>query len=597
MNLTKEQRLRHYVLFESIGQGAMSVVYRAYDEKFSRDVAVKVLHPFLAEKAEYRRRLYNEAEAVSCLLHPNIVQVYDYAKDEGSSSSTNKQQLFVVSELVDGVTLKVFADKQRIWEIPELGAYLGWILAKALAHAHAHGILHRDIKPENVMVGHDGIVKLMDFGMAKSGAHASLTMTGTLVGSPAYMAPEIIEGRRGDQRSDVYSLAVVLYYLCTGMLPYTGDNPHSLMRAVVLGNALPASDVSSKVTVTLSRVIEQGMALNPEARHADANAFATEIGAALAEGGVDVGELRLADLLYDLDGWQSKIIDGYVKGAKTFLVDARPAAAFALLSRVLATEPNNAVALGLLKETPSPRNTAALFRSIFWAGGACLFISVCLAIYYVVDWPRVDSNQKSIPRASVAVGTDEKKISNDVGMTATSNEMPKSAISSLAPSLPERQAIPAVGNRSVIFNAVPFADIYIDGQLMAREAHELKLDMPLGHHVVLFRHRYAESIEKQFELQEGRGSHIVRVTLDKPKPALLRIHSDVDADIAIAGMYKGSTANTVKMPVMISMPKFAHMVRLEVIVSQKGFVPYVKEHAFHAGETTTIDVHLEPRTP
>ena len=220
--------LLHYRVLEAIGQGGMSVVYKGRDEHLARDVAIKVLHPFLREKVECRTRLAREARAVARLEHPNIVKVFDFSGDRptldekpGSNNDDIRhmpQEGFIVCELVKGPTLKRHAEKCTMWRCPEVGALVVWQLALALQHAHDNGVVHRDLKPENVMVRDDGVLKLMDFGIAQIADQSGLTVTGTLLGSPAHMAPECIDGLPADERSDLFSLGTVLYWLCTGYL-------------------------------------------------------------------------------------------------------------------------------------------------------------------------------------------------------------------------------------------------------------------------------------------------------------------------------------------------------------------------------------------
>ena len=214
-----------YVLEEEVGRGGMAVVYRAHDRALNRVVAVKVLHGHLQTQRESRARLTREAQAVAKLHHPNIVEIFDYSGEDAETA-------FIVTELIDGETLETFLLRRRL-ELPETALLLVAPICEALAHAHAVGIVHRDIKPGNVMIRADGTVKLMDFGIAQVLDAQGLTMTGTLLGSPAHMSPEHIEGRPLDARADVFSLGTLLYLAAVGELPFQGRNPHALMRALL----------------------------------------------------------------------------------------------------------------------------------------------------------------------------------------------------------------------------------------------------------------------------------------------------------------------------------------------------------------------------
>ncbi|HXW59995.1 MAG TPA: serine/threonine-protein kinase, partial [Myxococcota bacterium] len=166
---TPLEKIAHYRIVRMLGQGGMSIVYEALDEKLKRPVAIKVLHPFLAEGVEYRLRFLREAEAVARLTHPNIVQIFDVANSDSS------EHLYIVTELLFGETLKDYVTRVKLVELPELSAMIIWQMAQALEHAHQKGIIHRDIKPENIMVLKDGQLKLMDFGIASLGSEESLT--------------------------------------------------------------------------------------------------------------------------------------------------------------------------------------------------------------------------------------------------------------------------------------------------------------------------------------------------------------------------------------------------------------------------------------
>jgi serine/threonine protein kinase len=173
-----------YRVIEEVGQGGMAVVYKAHDETLKREVAVKVLHAHLLAETESKTRLEREAQAVAKLHHDNIVQIFDYSGD-GSSAS------YIVTEFIEGQTLKQFMSSRRP-PPPEVAALIASEVGGALLHAHSFGIIHRDVKPENVMVRKDGLLKLMDFGVAQIMDLERMTVTGQLLGSPAYIAPEIL---------------------------------------------------------------------------------------------------------------------------------------------------------------------------------------------------------------------------------------------------------------------------------------------------------------------------------------------------------------------------------------------------------------------
>ena len=205
-----------YELEELVGTGGMSSVYRAHDRMLERKVALKILHQRYGEDAEYLERFRSEARAVAQLAHPNIVTVIDRGDDDGRQ--------FIVFEYVDGENLKQVVDRVGRLPVDEAVEY-GIEIARALAFAHEHGIVHRDVKPQNVLLDGDGRAKVTDFGIARSlDVERGVTQTGTVLGTSNYIAPEQASGQPVDERSDVYSLGVVLFELVTGEVPFSGES-------------------------------------------------------------------------------------------------------------------------------------------------------------------------------------------------------------------------------------------------------------------------------------------------------------------------------------------------------------------------------------
>ncbi|MCP4504062.1 MAG: serine/threonine protein kinase [Deltaproteobacteria bacterium] len=374
------RRMLHYIVEEAIGQGGMSVVYRGTDELLHRPVAIKVLHPFLAKKADCRARLAREARAVARLKHENILKIFAYSGDpptqnerpspegisqegpphedvsgEGSAESWDKPKGviesrdlsigFLVTEFVPGDTLKRFWTSNRLWELPEAGALCCWVLAKALAHAHEQGVVHRDLKPENVMVRDDGVIKLMDFGIAQVVDTKSLTVTGTLLGSPAHMAPENIEGYPADARSDIFSLGTVLYWLTTGELPFEAISPHALLKAIVDVDFTPPQQRQPRISDDILKVLKRSMAKKPDDRYADAEAFADALAEALENAGVHASFATCNELLRrpaeEIGPLQERVRRAFLDKASDLLHDGHTARALSILGRVMADTPND----------------------------------------------------------------------------------------------------------------------------------------------------------------------------------------------------------------------------------------------------------------
>src|SRR3569623_1189164 len=271
------QVLDKYELLERVGQGGMAIVYRGIDRTLKRTVAVKILHKHLSDYQEARDRFEREAQAGAKLRHENILEIFDYSAKEGSDS-------YIVTEFIDGQTLKQFVTERPI-AFPEIGAMIILQVCRALAHAHAGSILHRDVKPENIMIRADGIVKLMDFGISHMVDLERLTVTGQLLGSPAYMAPEHVEGKPLDFRTDVFAVGILTYQLATGHLPFRGKNPHEVLKKIAECKFQPAENVNPLIGKRLNRVIDKALQREPDARFSDVGELRRELVDDLADAG------------------------------------------------------------------------------------------------------------------------------------------------------------------------------------------------------------------------------------------------------------------------------------------------------------------------
>ena len=247
-----------YEILEIIGVGGMAVVYKAMDHRLNRLVAVKILKDDYLSDADFRRRFHVESQAVAMLSHPNIVSVYDVSKNDGME--------YIVMELIDGITLKQYMDQRAPLSWRET-LHFSMQIAKALEHAHSRGIIHRDIKPHNVMILKDGSVKVADFGIARIAA-AQNTLTKEALGSVHYISPEQARGARVDNRSDIYSLGVVMYEMLTGRPPYDGETPVSVAIQHINGTPLSPSLLNSEIPTGLEQITMHAMCSDINIRYA-----------------------------------------------------------------------------------------------------------------------------------------------------------------------------------------------------------------------------------------------------------------------------------------------------------------------------------------
>ena len=249
-----------YEILEIIGTGGMAVVYKARCHRLNRLVAIKILKDEFARDEEFVRRFHAEGEAVAMLSHPNIVQVYDVS----STDSAN----FIVMELVNGISLRQYMERKGVLNWKET-LHFAMQIAKGLDHAHSRGIVHRDIKPHNVMVLKNGSVKVMDFGIARVMSKSN-TLTKEALGSVHYISPEQAKGGYTDNRSDLYSLSVVMYEMMTGRPPYDGESPVAVAIQHINGGAVMPSTLNPNIPGGLEQIIMHGMELETKDRYASA---------------------------------------------------------------------------------------------------------------------------------------------------------------------------------------------------------------------------------------------------------------------------------------------------------------------------------------
>ena len=252
-----------YEILEAIGFGGMAVVYKARCHRLNRLVAIKILKDELSKDEEFRNRFHAESQAVAKLNHPNIMSVHDVSTHEGTD--------YIVMELIDGITLKQYMEKKGTLNWKET-LHFAMQIAKALEHAHSQGIVHRDIKPHNVMVLKNGSAKVTDFGIARLMSQSN-TLTKEALGSVHYISPEQAKGGRVDNRSDLYSLGVVMYEMMTGRAPYDGDSPVAVAIQHINGGATMPSVLNPNIPGGLEQIIMKCMATDPSQRYNSATAL------------------------------------------------------------------------------------------------------------------------------------------------------------------------------------------------------------------------------------------------------------------------------------------------------------------------------------
>ncbi len=268
-SLRPGDQLDHYRIGNLVARSGMASIYRATDVRDGRDVAIKIPHPEVECDPALYDRFKREEEIGKTLDHPGVMKVF---VDE------NRSQVYMVREWVEGRLLRKILDDERKLST-ERTLRLTLRILDALGYIHARGVVHRDLKPENIMVDERDAIKIIDFGIAGSAKSRRLTFAklSQTMGTPDYISPEQVKGKRGDARSDLYALGVMLYEMLTGKVPFTGENPFVIMNDRLLNNPVPPREIDSSITPQLQEVIYRALERDPKNRYPNARDFAWDL--------------------------------------------------------------------------------------------------------------------------------------------------------------------------------------------------------------------------------------------------------------------------------------------------------------------------------
>jgi hypothetical protein len=588
MSLSGRQ-LGRYRLLELLGTGGMSVVYRGFDTALAREVAVKVLHPhLLLQKGDARRRLEREARAVARLHHPNIVEVFDV----GDSAL---EDAFLVTELVRGETLRAFVERERFWP-PELAAAVVQQLASALAHAHRAGVVHRDLKPENVMLRDDGVLKLMDFGIARVLDPAErMTQTGALVGSPAYMAPEVIDGHPAGPEADVFALGTLLYWLWTGALPFTAESTAGMLKRILDGVYEDPRRRTTALSDELVSILGRCLHSDPLERYPTASELEAALSTALADVGIADAGAELQAFHLDPGPARARLVQRLASrlqvAAEAALDLGRTALALRRVDQLLGLRPDDVLGHSILERVQRAERRR---RRRTRAGRAMAAVAVLLVAGATAV--RVLGTRRATETPPVASSTLTPLLAAPLAVAPPPAEVPAQGAAPKAPAVATERRSTRGEPVPVELLVRPYGSIEVDNGPKSREAlaaHALLL-VP-GHHTVRVSCEWCESSDHTIEVLSG-GPQTFALPARLKTAYLSFDFEPKDATVTVAGEQR-TTEQSLGRPFALVSPRaatrFVHQVAY--VVSHPGYRDVEGTAEVLPGKSETLRGKLETR--
>lgn len=498
--MVRQIKFGRYEVLATLGQGAMGTVYKAVDPLIERTVAIKTINLDLSneERAEFEERFYREAKSAGRLSHANIVTIYDVGETDDIA--------YIAMEYLEGKSLREMLDSGVVLPIDKISKIAARI-AGALNYAHENQVVHRDIKPANIMITSNWDVKIMDFGIAQIPT-GSRTQLGTVLGSPKYMAPEQVDGKPTDGKTDIYALGVVLYEMLTGITPFNGDNLSAILYKILNEAPVPPSTLNPRVPPVFDRIVLRVLSKRTEDRYQTAREFARDLrnlDTALPQG---VGPIKPA---------QTGQVSRSPAGQQDATVFLSPHQARKLITPAVSQE-------GFATKGGKVLHDVRLRYTLLFLGIPLLALIV-FAVYSPPSEPisgtgaRQNSPGMTVvpaiaPLAVVDVPNEKLVLSVTPvepfqrAESITAQKTVPAAASTPVPATPAPAVVEEQGTSTVVFAVSPWGEIFVDGKSVGIAPPLTTLQLDAGTHRVEIRNQGFASYRDTVHLKPGQSLKI-----------------------------------------------------------------------------------------
>jgi len=621
--------IKDYEIRELIATGGMAAIYKATEISTGRTVAIKILHGHLAQDKDFITRFEREARAAASLKHENIIDIIGYGEAAG--------MYYIAMECIDGKNLKDLMNSVKF--IPhDFALAITYEICQGIEHAHQKGIVHRDIKPANILIGNDGRLKITDFGLAQAQDLTSITVTGAIVGTPAYMSPEQAAGKRIDTRSDIFSFGVVIYEMVTGTKPFQGESYSSVIHAILTVPAPRPIDANPIVDDRISAIIEKMLQKDADKRYQNVTRISEDVYNFFKEHNIEITAKKIGEFIEDPRRIsQSKIKEAKEKHLKRglyYMTKGKPNVDDAIkeFERVQYLDPEDDHAKthlpelrlkkkagrpGKTKETPSKKRkfqrkiatlitgTLAIiaFAAVLITNSGNRTPNPVLGSVFVDSDPAqgsifLDNNDLKLntpARIDSITGGDHALEVRKKGYQPYTQNVRVKEGDTLRVSARLVREIPSVLTGSIAISSQPNgARVSIDGVDTGLQTPCTIEKVPAGQHDIQIKKKNYETTELTRDVSAGQTTRAaVNLTKTQPKEqrkavqkSYFKINVDPWAKIYIDGKYYETTPIARPLEVQAG----ARTVRLE----NPNFQVWQKNVNFKPGQTVSIDIKLEP---